>query len=1485
MFAYTANLLGYIMKRILSLVYTIAIFNSSILAESYLNHLKPDVHIQFNEQKSVYADLVHGMELKRSPNYPGEASWVAGPHKWTGGALDFEGVPGGYILDIKRDLQPVFGDFQKSDGFTVSFWFKGEFQGKSGRLMSGIFDIGNSKAGIWGGSNDYNTTSISRRKDVWNNKWHHACFVIDYRAEKNNVSFYMDGKFESAKTVSYLRGMFSRQWAIGARNLNAGGAECAAFADFAFWNRPLKYPEIGYINNGPVYAGPDTEHTLPNKFNFQGTSSHHGVWKQLSGPQTVKISDLKNIQSSVIFKDAGDYEFAYVAKEGQSKIKIKVLPNQAPYVNSGAAKTILVGEKLQLMGQAHDDSIAPNKKLQVRWKVLEKPEGAKISCSNSKALNPNISFNTAGLYTLALEATDGELISSQKLSVLVKTKTKEETHYLSLLDPMILLGLDKTPQVGEVARKVDIGNTGYYSRFAKNGLPLLSKGAREFTGYAHDFSETDSDYVILNRATVIHAWDYDWPGRSVSFWVKAKPEQSGHLHQSLGTWRLHKHGGIQIWGNHGGMPDFKVSKEEYNVQDGEWHNVVLTLTSNKESLHTKMYIDGKFIKEKSDPRPEPWFSLRSLYVQHVMNLASRGRSGADNFNGKIDDFAIYDYSLTPEQVNYIFNGPQEDDKELLAKQDELFFDLGEDQTLAHKSNKVFTVKPQIKGLSKYELEWSKLRGAGDFEVDRVGDEFKIKFKAIDDDADLKYSKIVLMAKLKTPNGKLLARDNIRLLINPEEAPQTRKFTQLPKAGVHPRLLCTIKDLPELRRKVREVELCKAAFEAVKARVVKLDDINNPKGALYKKILAGEEFTTEYMSNLKNCVPDIYTDLWEAAYVNWIGVDNVSNESKLKELAEVCSKVAEEQLTWYVPTYKNALSHDISQYLPFAYDFLQAYMSEEQAKPVRALLSRSISFRQTMRFAGRAEMSATNWSGHHDHPVFSAAAIEGEEGEDKDFLSLTEWENGVFETQYGIFPSGAPHEGYAYYSFGLHWQSIADLIVARRPPYENLFESGRFYKNVEFAFKLMDPSAGVMRTHHDIIPPTHGGGAALDILQPHLLVAKYVWPNDPKVDYVYRELSKNYIKTKSHSLRVFDAMFGEAVSYPNQTYADAAKGLPLNMFCPDRGFMLARSSWSDESLRLHFRCRMDKYWLGHVHSDVNSFEFWSHNREWFIDLGKKSHTQNDARQTILIDGIGANSSKRPAWPSMPGKFISFEDDKQAVIGTGDAKPFYDYTFGQGPYKEVDTELTWADFHYDRPGMKMPEWKKWSKLTLNGYGHVGKLRVMNPVEKAFRTVAMVKGRYPYLIVADDYQKDSQVRNYTWLATMPTNGTMELVEKGKDFLIMKHKKDDENGPRLLVKLMSVEGSNVELDFREDPLVLQDKTQIPISQVQIRVKSKAPQYRIMLYPHMPGDDLPQITANSHSAQVRIGSTLKNVNFTSGDKGVKISFNKSKKNILQVKK
>jgi hypothetical protein len=149
-------------------------------------------------------------------------------------------------------------------------------------------------------------------------------------------------------------------------------------------------------------------------------------------------------------------------------------------------------------------------------------------------------------------------------------------------------------------------------------------------------------------------------------------------------------------------------------------------------------------------------------------------------------------------------------------------------------------------------------------------------------------------------------------------------------------------------------------------------------------------------------------------------------------------------------------------------------------------------------------------------------------------------------------------------------------------------------------------------------------------------------------------------------------------------------------------------------------------------------------------------------------------------------------------------------------------------------------------------------MNPVQRAFRTAALVKGAHPFALIVDDFQKDDKEHSYTWFANVPWKGTMEVVSKTKDSMVLKHKADA-NGPFLLVKVLRANGlEGIELNRKPNKLgkdtLISERVEITTGQVL------APDFQVLLYPYKKGEPMPKISGKGDGITVTIGDQIHNI-------------------------
>jgi hypothetical protein len=194
---------------------------------------------------------------------------VTGPHAWTGGGWDFSQCEGPYLVKVD-DRMSRLSNIEETGGMTISFWVKGEYRGRTSRIMAGAFGIGTGKDNIWGGTPDYQTVQSPRGVAIWDKQWHHIAVAVDFRGTADNVRIHVDGQLVGTRSATYLNNLNSqvgRTWAIGGRNAHDQGFDYGALADIAFFDRVLSTREIAYLNAGPVlrggYRGDSTQRPRP----------------------------------------------------------------------------------------------------------------------------------------------------------------------------------------------------------------------------------------------------------------------------------------------------------------------------------------------------------------------------------------------------------------------------------------------------------------------------------------------------------------------------------------------------------------------------------------------------------------------------------------------------------------------------------------------------------------------------------------------------------------------------------------------------------------------------------------------------------------------------------------------------------------------------------------------------------------------------------------------------------------------------------------------------------------------------------------------------------------------------------------------------------------------------------------------------------------------------------------------------------------------
>jgi K319-like protein len=127
------------------------------------------------------------------------------------------------------------------------------------------------------------------------------------------------------------------------------------------------------------------------------------------------------------FGAAGDYVLRLSATDGEftatDDVAVSVSPqNQAPVVDAGPDLVVALPNTASLVGNVSDDGLPAGSALVIAWSVVSGPGTVTFASPNAPATSA--SFGAAGDYVLRLSATDGELSTSDDVTVSVSPQNQ-----------------------------------------------------------------------------------------------------------------------------------------------------------------------------------------------------------------------------------------------------------------------------------------------------------------------------------------------------------------------------------------------------------------------------------------------------------------------------------------------------------------------------------------------------------------------------------------------------------------------------------------------------------------------------------------------------------------------------------------------------------------------------------------------------------------------------------------------------------------------------------------------------------------------------------------------------------------------------------------------------------------------------------------------------------------------------------------------------
>ncbi len=361
--------------------------------------------------------------------------------------------------------------------------------------------------------------------------------------------------------------------------------------------------------------------------------------------------------------------------------------------------------------------------------------------------------------------------------------------------------------------------------------------------------------------------------------------------------------------------------------------------------------------------------------------------------------------------------------------------------------------------------------------------------------------------------------------------------------------------------------------------------------------------------------------------------------------------------------------------------------------------------------------------------------------------------------YTYSPEGMSNEGITY-TFGPFADDLLLMAAAARRSRPDFWANPHFRKIPDWLIYSLSPNPSALWTSHG------DTGSASDVPWLMMMLMKYFYPTDEKIDYVFANALPKTIE-KLPDVSAF--VFAIDPAKTKEAYAGIPPvNLPLTFFSASRGSFIARNQWNKQAVQFQLDARQDMLFQSHDHSDRGNFELAAHGRLWVVD-GWRS-TESKYHSVVTIDGRGQGYFATPA------AWLHYVDNTKATFGVIDQKYAYDWMWLKSPVADILSGKTvapqWQNGVYADAAKMLKKYYPNAKPERDPLKKVadyfsGNLAV-NPliwnedtwpmrlpnyqVAHAFRTAGLVKGKHDYVLIVDDIQKDSQERLYEWLMPMP-------------------------------------------------------------------------------------------------------------------------------------
>ncbi len=683
-------------------------------------------------------------------------------------------------------------------------------------------------------------------------------------------------------------------------------------------------------------------------------------------------------------------------------------------------------------------------------------------------------------------------------------------------------------------------------------------------------------------------------------------------------------------------------------------------------------------------------------------------------------------------------------------------------------------------------------------------------------------------------------------------------------------------------------------------------------ALYDSLALGDIGVTNNYSNLwgGNYAKMAYNFSHEAMecwiYRNQIDtVTNTSYATRAKKLATALTVWAKKVVADNTIVPNLNMSNFGGLHNAIAYDFLYDQMTKNQQDTIRMAILKTLpdSSKEHGCWAP-SYTTTTNWATFGGE-ITCNIAVEGEPGYSaKDSGLLRGWVKTVWNfLTYGVYPTGNMYEG-----IGKNRLNEFLLIAMAKRGYSVLGHPNIRAYAQKYLPAVVQPF-GYSLIGTDILGGTGTGSPSTGGWK-HTFMdiggLKWAFPADSSVDFIWKNVMQRqyanqpgitnnyYAYNNTTCADNYGAGFNTHIpglifasnyfSAPVTSYAKAALGNNKFYFDSLGGQAVMRSGFDSTSSMVFFACRQDGG--GHTYANKNEILYSALGRIWFprVTTIASNQTVFDVVSTtqvsnaVLVNDLGVSPDTGTSWTSgiVPGKMVHFQKTDSIMTIAGDATKAYSYQWNSGPF---------GGYLYDNPLLSPPSVTKvtdsWNKYRYSPYYSFDNTVMYNRLsftdnftppyyyvrtverpyfnglmKKVFRTVSLIQATNPYVIVADDVQKDNASSNYKWITPIAPDLSVDttyanLSNNNYQFDVVLKEPTATGNRRLLIRLLNANGAISSTIAG----TIDSSTYSATGLRRFKMEANAvdPQFKVLLFPFQKGDALPVTTWSADKSKVYV--------------------------------